>query len=290
MLAKAEVKFFTQKSRIQWHNLGYRDTTFYHKTAVQRANINHIHFLKDANDQLIGSSEGIKLHTAEYFKDILGSTNLAESPATVEQLRDLMPFRCSEAQGQELQREVSDEEITKTVFALHLSKCPGPDGYSVEFLHFSWAIVGKVIIAGVQDFFRNDRLLKDLNNTAIALIPKTSQACKLGEFWPIRCSNIIYKVISKIIANMLKPMLQLCISNSHAAFLKGRSPGENVLLSSVLIRDYTKSSCQKSSMLRVDLRKSFDTVCWDFVLKLLEAQDFPPLFRIWIKECITSPW
>ena len=289
MLAKAEAKFFRQKSQIQWHRFGDRDTTFYHKSVVQRATRNHIHFVKDANDQLIGSAEGIKLHAAEYFEDILGSTTLAESPATVEQLRDLTPFRCSEVRGQELQREVSAEEITNTVFALPLSKCPGPDGYSVEFLRSSWPIIGKDIIAGVQEFFRNGHLLKDLNNTTIALIPKTSQACKLGDFRPISCCNIIYKVISKIIANRLKPTLQECISNNQAAFLKGRSLGENVLLSSELIRDYTKSSCQKSSMLKVNLRKAFDTICWDFVLKLLEAQDFPPLFRTWIKECITSP-
>lgn len=42
-------------------------------------------------------------------------------------------------------------------------------------------------------------------------------------------------------------------------------------------------------MLKVDIRKTFDTICWDYLLKLLEAQDFPPVFREWVKECITSP-
>lgn len=41
-------------------------------------------------------------------------------------------------------------------------------------------------------------------------------------------------------------------------------------------------------MLKVDIRKAFDTVSWDFVLKLLEAQNFHPLFRVWIEECISS--
>lgn len=42
-------------------------------------------------------------------------------------------------------------------------------------------------------------------------------------------------------------------------------------------------------MLKVDIRKAFDTVCWDFVIKILWAQGFPPLFVSWIQECITSP-
>lgn len=47
--------------------------------------------------------------------------------------------------------------------------------------------------------------------------------------------------------------------------------------------------CPKSSMLKVDIRKAFDTVTWDFVLKVLEAQGFLPLFRTWIQECISTP-
>ena len=80
-----------------------------------------------------------------------------------------------------------------------------------------------------------------------------------------------------------------CISSNQSAFLKGRSMGENVLLTSELIWNYNKSSCLKSSMLKVDIRKAFDTVSWDFILKILEAQQFPALFRTWIRECITSP-
>lgn len=149
--------------------------------------------------------------------------------------------------------------------------------------------MGPDVIAAVNEFFLNGRLLKDLNNTTIALIPKLPRACKLGDFRPISCCNLIYKIISKIISNRLKGVLQDSISPSQSAFLKGRSLGENVLLSSELIRDYGKASCEKSSMLKVDIKKAFDTVSWDFVLKLLEAQNFPPIFRRWVSECISSP-
>ena len=69
--------------------------------------------------------------------------------------------------------------------------------------------------------------------------------------------------------------MQKCVSPNQAAFFKGRSLGENVLLVSELIRDYNKRSCLKSGMLKVDIRKAFDTVCWEFVIKILEAQDLP---------------
>ncbi|CAH2060585.1 unnamed protein product, partial [Thlaspi arvense] len=64
-LASAEEKYYRQKSRVQWHHLGARDTSFYHKTVIQRASRNHIHFLRDFNDRLIGSAEEINSHSTE---------------------------------------------------------------------------------------------------------------------------------------------------------------------------------------------------------------------------------
>ena len=148
--------------------------------------------------------------------------------------------------------------------------------------------MGEDIIIAVREFFRNSRLLKDMNTTSIVLILKKPQACALGDYRPISCCNIVYKLISKIIANRLKPILTKCVSPNQAAFLKGRSLRKNVLLATELIKDYNKPSCLKSDMLKIDIRKAFDTVCWDFVIKVLEAQQFPPMFISWITECISS--
>lgn len=128
---------------------------------------------------------------------------MAESPCTMDDLCSLLPFRCSEEQRLEIQKEVTPEEVTKIVFAMPLSKSPGPDGYSVEFIRSTWAIVGTDVVAAVCEFFRNGRLLKDLNNTAIALIPKDPQACKLSDYRPISCCNIVYKIITKILAKRI---------------------------------------------------------------------------------------
>ncbi|KAG7559114.1 Alpha/Beta hydrolase fold [Arabidopsis thaliana x Arabidopsis arenosa] len=263
-LISAEERFFRQKSRVIWLHLGDRNTSFFHKSVSQRAARNHIHFLCDQNDRKIVDISEIKTFAASYFEGILGSTDLPISPVTVAQLQELLPFRCTDSHAQDLQKLVTPEEIKTVLFSMPLNKT-------------------------VQEFFRNGRLLKDLNCTIIALIPKVPEACKLGDFRPISCCNLIYKVISKIIANRMKPILQECVSPNQAAFLKGRSLGENVLLASELIRNYQKVACPKSCMVKVDIRKAFDTVCWDFVLKVLSAQNFPPIFCAWIKQCISSP-
>ena len=288
-LLKAEEKFYRQRSRVRWADVGDRNTPFYHRTVSQHASRNHIHYLKDTDYRMLFSMDDIKAHAANYFQGILGSTVLPFSAASSEDLTSLLPFRCTELQQNYLKREVTAAEIKATLFSMPMNKSPGPDGYSVEFIRASWDTVGEDVIKAVREFFRNGKLLKDMNTTAISLIPKKPEACSLSDFRPISCCNIVYKLISKIIANRLKPILSECVSPNQAAFLKGRSLGENVLLATELIKDYNKSSCHQSAMLKIDIRKAFDTVCWEFVTKVLAAQEFPPMFIAWIQECISSP-
>lgn len=41
--------------------------------------------------------------------------------------------------------------------------------------------------------------------------------------------------------------------------------------------------------IKVDLRKAFDSVQWDFLLLLLRALRFPDIFISWIRVCICDP-
>lgn len=60
----------------------------------------------------------------------------------------------------------------------------------------------------------NDNNTSDLNSTHIVLIPKTPHPDLVNQFCPISLCNYSYKVISKILANMLKQILPTIISPS----------------------------------------------------------------------------
>lgn len=42
-------------------------------------------------------------------------------------------------------------------------------------------------------------------------------------------------------------------------------------------------------MLKVDLRKAFDSVKWDFITATLRALQIPEKFIGWISQCISTP-
>lgn len=44
-----------------------------------------------------------------------------------------------------------------------------------------------------------------------------------------------------------------------------------------------------SMVLKIDIRKAYDSVSWDFLLMVLQKMNFPIQFIGWIMECITNP-
>ena len=132
-------------------------------------------------------------------------------------------------------------------------------------------------------------LPKGINSTILALIPKKTEATCMKDYLPISCCNVLYKVVSKIIANRLKVVLPSMITESQSAFIKGRLSMENVLLATELVKDYHKPDISPRCTMKIDISKAFDSVQWDFVLKSLKVMGFPETFIHWIRLCITTP-
>lgn len=73
-------------------------------------------------------------------------------------------------------------------------------------------------------------MLKSLNATFLALIPKIEQANSLDQFKPIALCNITYKIITKLIAERLKPYLASLISEEQGGFVSGRQILDGVVM------------------------------------------------------------
>lgn len=58
-----------------------------------------------------------------------------------------------------------------------------------------------------QAFFHSGSLFKPQNHSYIGLIPKKPFPDEVSHFKPISLCNVIYKVISKVMVNRLKPVM-----------------------------------------------------------------------------------
>lgn len=100
---------------------------------------------------------------------------------------------------------------------------------------------------------------------------------------------LIYKCITKIIANRLKPCLPTFISPNQSAFVHGRKISDNILLAQEILKNYHRRGGTPRCAIRVDLMKPYDSVNWEFILAILHTLGTPAHLVGWIKACICSP-
>ena len=92
----------------------------------------------------------------------------------------------------------------------------------MDFFKACWKSVKQDIIDVVEDSERPRTVLKALNASFIALVPKQEKAMTPDKFRPITLCNVVYKIISKVIANRLKPLLPALVSEEQTGYVEGR--------------------------------------------------------------------
>ena len=231
--------------------------------------------------------EGLQEHVVQFYSNLLGGP-VTNSYLSQDEVASLILFRCSPDTVDKLSAPFSHDDIRKVFFSLPKSKAPGPDGYPSEFFTANWDTVGKDMIAAVSEFFSSGVILQQWNATILSLIPKKISASRISEFRPISCCNMVYKMISKLLANRLKETLPDIICNTQSAFIPGRLLVENVLMATELVQGNNWKNISKRCMLKVDLKKAFDSLNWNFIIMVLQTLNFPGHFVKLIEQCITT--
>ena len=106
----------------------------------------------------------------------------------------------------------TDEEIKNVLFGIDPNKELGPDGMSGVFYRTYWETLKDDLFKMMRIFIVRILLSKLMNKTNLVLILKVDTPSKLNDYRPISQCNTIYKVISKILLDRIKPTLSSLIS------------------------------------------------------------------------------
>lgn len=275
-----------QQLRIKWGSEGDRNTKFFHASVKVKHAKSNISSIYDEAGTLHTSPEDVEKAFLSYYTALFGNETNFEPQLDL--LANISLPRVTADEAALLVLRVTNDEIKKTLFSMNKNSSGGPDGFNVKFFTSSWDIVGEHFCKAVQNFFTKVRMLKSANATNLVLIPKSSPSSTVSSFRPISCCNVVYKCISKIIATRLVAVLQRIISHNQVAFLPKRNILDNIMLAHELLKGYGAANNPSGAMLKLDLKKAYDSIQWKSIVRIMSIMGFPKVYVAWIYECLST--
>lgn len=94
-------------------------------------------------------------------------------------------------------------------------------------------------------------------------------------------------MISKVIANRMKPLLPMLISPEQSGYVEGRQILDGIILMHEIIHSL-KQNKQPGMILKLDLSKDFNKLSWSYIQKMLNAFGFSHMWIRWIMSLLSS--
>ncbi|WMV58897.1 hypothetical protein MTR67_052282, partial [Solanum verrucosum] len=278
-LVKKEEVSWRQKSRVLWLKEGDKNTKFFHKMANAHRRYNNIDQLMIQGEvtQEKGKIEG---EIIAYYKNLYREThqwrhsyNNVECPMLTEE------------EKMSLQGRFEENEVLNCLKLCAADKAPGLDGYTMGFFIKCWDVLKNMDT--FQNFYEQEVFEKSFNATFIALIPKKKGANELRDYRPISLIGSIYKILSKILTERLKVVIDRLVDSQQMAFIKGRQIMDAVLIANEAVDSRIKQK-KLGILCKLDIEKAYDHVNWKYLLKILEMMGFGQKWLNWISFCIST--
>ena len=195
---------------------GDNNTRFFHRVANFHKRTNHIRGI-EVDGVLYEDEEEVRSTVVHFYHGLYTKSN------TWRPSMDGLEFaRIEEDERLALERDFS-KKVVQVLQEIEGDKALGPDGFTMAFFfHKCWSVVEKDVMAFFDHFHMSLEFEQSLNASFLSLIPKKNNALNIKDFWPISLVGSVYKLLSKVLTNKLRTVLDKLISESQNSFVGGR--------------------------------------------------------------------
>jgi len=129
-----------------------------------------------------------------------------------------------------------------------------------------------------------------LNDTYICLIPKVNSPQIINKYHPVSLCNVIYKIVSKVLANRLKGVLPEVVSDAQSAFVPRRQITDNVLVAFEVMHCINQRRKGKEGLMaiKLDISKAYDQVEWGYLEAMMRKMGFQERWISLMMMCVTT--
>ena len=266
---------------------GDRNTSFYHISTLVRRKRNCIEAIKNQHGDWVHEERAVMNIIREGFAGLFSTSK--SSSRWIPEPPTQWQATIQDLESHNLNLPISEDEVKGALWSMKAFKASGPDGLHAGFFQRFWHTVGNSLIEEVRKCFAEKNIPDYLNQTLMVLIPKIHGPETLGNYRPISLCNTAYKVITKIIANRIRPVLSSIISPLQTAFVPGRRGTDNAIIVQELVHTIGKAKGKEGYMaIKIDLEKAYDKLEWDFIRERLICANFPMDLIQTIMCCVTT--
>ena len=270
-----------QKARASWFKNGDSCTKFYHSSLRWRRLRNEVKGV-EVGGLWCEEPSTVRLEAKKIFENRFKATEDYGVMIDEVELKSI-----SLEDNLSLIAAFSEEEIKDAVWLCDGSKSPGPDDFNMNFVKKSWKFIKDKVVAACVLFHETGCIPKGFNASFVALVPKVRDPANLEQYKPISHVDVLYKIISKVLACGIKRVLPSAIDDCQSAFLKDRGILDSVLMANEVVEDPRRGG--KSGLcLKVDFEKAYDSVRWEFLYDMLLRMGFHSRWIMWIQGCLES--
>ena len=184
----------------------------------------------------------------------------------------------------------TENEFQEAIFNMHQDKSSRPDGLNPAFYHRIWNELGGEIFTIASSWLASGSFPHELNVIHIILAPKGDNPAIMKDLRPISLCNVLYKIISKVLANRLGPLIDKWIYPEQAAFILSCSIMDNALTTFEILHymccKHKGKTCDVA--LKLDASKAFDSVSWSYLQTILNKLGFCSQWVTWMMMCIQT--
>ncbi|XP_019159706.1 PREDICTED: uncharacterized protein LOC109156321 [Ipomoea nil] len=112
----------------------------------------------------------------------------------------------------------------------------------------------------------------------------------VSDYRPIALSNVVYRVMAKVITGRMKPLMESIISEAQSAFISGRLITDNILVAAEVGHYLNRKQCGLAGWgaLKLDMAKAYDRMEWSFLQEMLKALGFDDRWVKLLMMCVTT--